>query len=166
VVLIKIAKAGTRYIGHVVRLEVLTQEFPLLLDDIKPYIDQHDMDVYVAKIQDKNVGHALVTFDAQRREAIIDSIGTHPDFRNNGVSRTLLKQISRDADHHMDVYMYVPSYTMEDTDDTMWHIEPWTWKVGFKCIGERLDEYFRYGRTWDAYVLRLMHDTQTCCAPN
>lgn len=150
--MIQVEKCLLKDLGHITQMEINTQEFPLLIDDIKPYTLEKGKEAYLAKASKRIVGYALIEFDKFKGVAFIDSIGVHPNFRKVGVGARLAKYIRTQAyaEDMVKVQMLVPSYVVDDKEDP-WNILGWLRKIGFRAVGVQ-EGCFRYGRLYDWYI--------------
>lgn len=154
--MIRIERALYKDLGHLTAGEIATQEFPMTLDEAKPYVMDKGRDAYVAKLSSRVVGHALVTIDESNKTTLIDSIGVNPLFRKVGVGRKMMETISLAARAAGDsLKIKVASYLVDDKEDP-WNIEGWLWKMGFKAANVETDGCFRYGRNYDLYVFEKL----------
>jgi GNAT superfamily N-acetyltransferase len=152
--MIKVDKAMLRDMPHITTLEIKSQEFPIQPEDIKDIIGDIDREIYVAVLGKSIVGMCVVRFnrfEKGSREALIERISTHPNFRRVGVSKAVLTKLVAVAwaDGANCIRIRVPEYKVSpgDPDD----IEQWLWKAGFKSGKMFRDWYVRYGRKYDAY---------------
>jgi len=151
--MIRVELAQARAMGSVATLELRTQEYPKLTEEIKEYCLDIDGEkqAYYARIAVKAVGHAFVVFDDEAQTCTIESIGVLPEFRKTGVGRALVDKITKDTeDLDYSVKIRVASYAVTDTEDP-WCIEQWLWKLGFKATGTD-GVCFRYGQDYDIYL--------------
>lgn len=154
--MIRIERCMFKDLGHLAAGEVATQEYPLLTDEIKPYVMEKGKEGYLAKVSARVVGHALATFDKSKSYAILDSIGVNPKFRGAGVGTKLVTHImmSANVEGFDKVHIYVPNYAIEDKDDP-WNIEHWLWRNHFKAVGVK-PGCWRYGREYDWYIFERL----------
>jgi N-acetylglutamate synthase-like GNAT family acetyltransferase len=143
--------------GHVVGMELRTQEYPMLSNDVRPYFTEAMRQVYVADIQNRLIGYLMMNFLKDKSVAVIDSIGVLPLFRNKGVGKKLVDHASTAAlaNTVQDIRMYVPSYVVDDMSDP-WNIDHWLWKIGFKAVGVVHAACFRYGYHYDYYIFERL----------
>lgn len=137
--------------GHVTTLEVATQEFPLLIDDLKKYFVDDKRAAYAAHIGNKTVGYVLVTFD--KAVMIVNSVGVHPEFRRVGVGSRLIRELGfiAQVEAIKTLRMLVASYLIEDKEDP-WNIEQWLWRTEFKTGKIKHETLYRYGKWHDEYI--------------
>jgi GNAT superfamily N-acetyltransferase len=138
-------------------MEIATQEYPLLIDDVRVFFTDDMKQVFIAEIRATKIGYILMDFD--RREPIVRvaSVGVLPKFRHHGVGSKLMEHACTQAyaGDVRDIRINVPSYQVDDLNDP-WNIDHWLWKVGFKAIGVKHGECFRYGRDYDYYVFQRL----------
>ena len=60
--MIRIERAMIRDLGAVSNLELTIQEYPLLTDDIKPYLIEKKHHVYLGRLNSKPVAFSFVRF--------------------------------------------------------------------------------------------------------
>ncbi|MHC4121276.1 MAG: GNAT family N-acetyltransferase [Planctomycetota bacterium] len=164
--MIHVEKAQIRGLGQVADMEVATQEFTKQVDEIKKYFTYTYMptgekkDVFLASIGKRAVGHAFVTFEPLKKIAIIDGIGTHPNYRRLGAATTMVEHIGKTAaemfeDALSGLRIQVVSYQVEDKNDP-WNIEGWLWKTGFKAAGVQPGACRRYMHDYDLYTFEKL----------
>ena len=151
-----------RDLGAVSNLELTIQEYPLLTDDIKPYLIEKKHHVYLGRLNSKPVAYAFVRFDKGCDESLtaaeLVSIGTHKAFRHKGFSTAILARVCKDAlaEGISSLQTLVPSYAIDDKEDP-WNIEHWLWRNQFKGAGTKRG-CFRYGRDYEWYVFERKFD--------
>lgn len=151
--MIRIERAIYKDIGHLTNGEIATQEYPLTLDEIKPFCMEKGQDAYLALLSGRAVGYALAVYDKSNDFAELRSIGVLPKFRQVGIGGRLVSKICMEAnaDGFAKVRAYVPSYAIEDKDDP-WNVEQWFWRNEFKAVGTKPGCY-RYGHEFDWYIM-------------
>ena len=155
--MIRVEIAQARNMGDIVTLELRTQEYPKLSEEIKEYCLTVDGEkqAHIARIATKIVGYVLTAIDKKTSSCIIESIGVHPEFRKSGVGRALVDKVTEEArKREQSLKFRVVSYAITDTEDP-WCIEHWLWRLGFKastCGGE----CFRYGQNYDMYLFERL----------
>ena len=173
--MIKVEATGIKDLASIHRMEVLGQEFPFDSGLISTYLmGEGRKFAYVATISSRPVGSILGHADRDDPNdvgIVIDHLTVHPLFRNNGVSRKLLKRLNDDSRKidiakdgaHLKVRamrLLVPSYLVDDKDDPL-NIENWLWKMGFKAISSGDHGCFRYCKNWESYVFEKLIDVET-----
>ena len=155
--MIRVSNAMMRDIGLVTRMELYTQEYPLLVTAIKSYFTDDTKKVFLAEISNKAVGYLLMSFDKDSPVTFIDSIGVRQKFRTHGVGRKLVEHACVFSNNVAvgDVRMRIPSYQVDDMGDS-YNIDQWLWKVGFKAVGVEHGACFRYGVDYDYYIFERM----------
>lgn len=150
--MIRVERCLYKDASYVTNSEVKTQEFPLTLDEITPYIQDKGKEAYLAKVGNRAVGHAIVIFEKEETVCRLVSIGVDTKFRRVGVARKIIKKIIVDADVEgcSSVSILVPSYQIDDKEDP-WNIEHWLWRMEFKAVGTR-GVCRRYCKDYDWYV--------------
>jgi len=150
--MIKIERGLFKDLGHLVNGEIACQEYPMLTDEVKPYVMEKEREGYLAKISGRFVGYALCTFDQRNDFVTVDSIGVMPKFRMAGIGKRIITKVCMEAnaDSFGAVRLLAPSYTIEDKEDP-WNIEHWLWKNNFKAVGVQ-EGCWRYGRNYDWYI--------------
>jgi GNAT superfamily N-acetyltransferase len=155
--IVKVEKAYIKDIGHLVALEVKSQEYPISQESVKNYIEDADKRAYVAFISNRKVGMALTLSNDAERTTTIVRVSVHPDFRCMGVGKALMHEVEKEAwkaSHHV-LRLHVPSYKVEDRLDPDCIVE-WLEKNYFKASGCITDSYFRYGKWWDGYIFERL----------
>lgn len=151
--MIRISKVTFADMGHISTLEIATQEFPILIDELKPYWSEEIKRVYRAEIGDRTVGYVLLTLDVFKSVVMIDNIGVLPDFRKVGVGRRLIQESELVAriEGATKLRMLVASYLIEDKKDP-WNIEHWLWRMEFMAVSVKNRNVHRYGKWHDDYI--------------
>ena len=155
--IVKVEQALLKDIGYVANLEIKCQEYPIVLDTLKEYFLAPEHKGLVARISNRVVGYAIFqtvqTPDVKRDITVITRIGTHPDFRMLGVSKSLMFEIEKQAwkQSHNCLRIYIPSYKCDDIHDPDYLVD-WLYKFHFKVSKCAANTYNRYGKMWDAYV--------------
>lgn len=159
--MIRVSKVAFMDMGHVTTLEIATQEFPILIDELKPYWTDETKRIYRAEIGKRTVGYVILTLDIFKRVATIDNIGVLPEFRKVGVGRRLVQEVVLAArvEGIEKIQMLVASYLIEDKEDP-WNIEHWLWRMEFKASGVKTDNVFRYGKWYDDYIFERQVDNE------
>ncbi len=156
--MIRVELAQARNMGDIVTLELRTQEYPKLSEEIKEYcltVAGGEKQAYIARISTKIVGYVLTAIDKETSSCIIESIGVHQEFRKSGVGRALVDNVTEEAHKRgQSLKLRVASYAVTDTEDP-WCIEHWLWRLGFKASGCD-GECFRYGRNYDMYLFERL----------
>ena len=155
--MIRVELAQARNMGNIVTLELRTQEYPKLAEEIKEHCLTVDggKQAHIASIATKIVGYVLTAIDKETSSCIIESIGVHQEFRKSGVGRALVDKVTEGAcKRKQSLKIRVASYAITDTEDP-WCIEHWLWRLGFKAIGCD-GECFRYGRNYDIYLFERL----------
>jgi len=150
--MIEVFKAEFRFMGSLNSLNVKTQEFAFTFDEVRDYFDAPNKEAYIAKVGNRHIGFALVTFDKVGQVVIIDALGVHPDFRRTQVATNIVRRLVLEA--HTEggyecIRISVPCYLIEDKEDP-WNIEQWLWKCSFKVNGES-HICRRYNRDYAVY---------------
>jgi GNAT superfamily N-acetyltransferase len=146
--------AQFRDMGAVTSLNFQTMEFPLEVEEIKSYLLEDEVkSVLLAKVSTKHIAFACVSIDRLAGVTVIDAIGTHPQFRKNGVATLLVNKADLLVKGNK-TRILVPSYQIEDKEDP-WNIEQWLWKAGFKA-NVTVPGCHRYNRDYDYYVFERL----------
>ena len=153
--MIRVEQCLFKDMGHLTNMEIATQEFPYMQDEVKPYVMDKVKDAFIAKVGARVVGYILVTYE--KDIALVDSIGVHPNFRKVGVSRKLFAHLWAKAYSNgiSTIQILVADYLIEDKEDP-WNLEEWLWKLGFKAVGVKSAEWYRYGRHTDVYIFERL----------
>ena len=156
--MIQVELAQARNMSDIVTLELWTQEYPKLSEEIKEYcltVKGGEKQAYTARIATKIIGYVLTAIDKETSRCVIESIGVHQEFRKTGVGRALVDKVDKEASKRgQSLNIKVASYTVTDLEDP-WCIEFWLWKLGFKASGCD-GECFRYGQTYDMYLFERL----------
>lgn len=150
--MIKIEKGLFRDMGHIVMNELKGREYPLGSDVVKIFFTDESRYVFLARISDRVVGHALISENHPDSICNLFSLVVNPQFRYKGVGRKLVQAITDSCDKQLEkIRVYVPSYQIEDAEDP-YNIHGWLNKTGFKATGVRDQDCFRYGKYYDTYI--------------
>jgi N-acetylglutamate synthase-like GNAT family acetyltransferase len=150
--MIHVERALMKDLGHATNIEIKSQEFPLLLDVAKAYIEDSDKEICLARIGNRRVGVAFVRMDKIDKCLVIGHLAVLPEFRHNNVSNQLMKYLCKLAwlEEIPKLRIYVPSYKIDDLEDP-WNIRDWLYKQGFKATGVTHNDCKRYGKEYDTY---------------
>jgi len=114
----------------------------------------------MASISQRDIGYALCTKmreEGTGTDSFFVALGVHPDFRNMGVSKSLMSEVARRAIQekcHTIVFV-VPSYKIDDPTDPD-YIGWWFESMELKAARVWTNFFWRYGRDWDAYVFEAL----------
>lgn len=144
-------------LGTMFNIEVQSQEFPMPLDHLKEVFPQQDHTLYKAVITGRAVGFGYLVREKAKAQYTIWRVSVPPSMRGHKIGTAILDRMMMDAkaDDCVSVRMHVPSYKMDDPKDPD-YLGDWLWRNQFKAIGCLTDEYWRYGRWYDAYTCERM----------
>jgi len=135
---------------HLTAIELKSQEFPLSMEVIKEACGDPKHAVYLAMIQKRAVGMAVVLFDD---DLVIKRISSHQEFRRVGVCKRILKHLNTVAwaAKLERMTIKIPDYKVCPADDPD-YLGEWLYSAGFKATGKVTSgHYTRYCRHYDAY---------------
>jgi GNAT superfamily N-acetyltransferase len=146
--------AMARDLGKLVDLEIKCQEYCYNLEELKDFVNDKEYIAFIASIGNRDVGYSLCMLKDQRLGA---TIGVHPDFRNLGVSKSLMSKVSK---HAMSLNCHalqfcVPSYKIDDPTDPD-YLGWWFESMELKAGRVITDYFYRYGKAWDAYIFEAL----------
>jgi GNAT superfamily N-acetyltransferase len=149
--MIQVFVAQIKDMGSVTSLNFQTQEFPLDVEELRPYFFDSTKRAILAKISTKHIAFACVSM----KDGIttIDAIGTHPQFRKHGVATLIVNKAELIVKGNR-VRILVPDYQVDDRTDP-WNIEQWLWKAGFKAVGSK-PGCIRYNHDYDYYIFERL----------
>ena len=146
--------AMAKDLGKILDLDIKSQEYPYTLEELKEFVTDNNHVGFVASIGRRDIGYALCMLHNQR---LGTCVGVHPDFRNLGVSRSLMSKVSNYALQNgcHALQFAVPSYKIDDPYDPD-YIGWWFESMELKAGSVITDYFFRYGKAWDAYIFEAM----------
>lgn len=158
--LIKTRMAMAKDLGRILDLDIKCQEYPDNLEVLKLYTTEPSRVAFVAAIGQRDVGYALCTKlreEATGGDAFFVVVGVHPDFRNIGVSKSLMCVVSNRAlqEKCHTITFVVPSYKIDDIHDPD-YLGWWFESMELKAGRVWTDFFYRYGKNWDAYVFEAL----------
>lgn len=156
---IRVRPAMAKDAGLLIDLEIKTQDGATTLEIMKKYLLDSDKCGFIASIGSRDVGYAACALSCDKEgdkrlfRLLISRLGVHVDFRNLGVSKSLMVTIAKKAlEWHCDtIVVGVPSYKIDDPGDPD-YIGWWFQALDFKATSVDTEFYYRYGKWWDAYL--------------
>jgi ribosomal protein S18 acetylase RimI-like enzyme len=156
---VRVRLAMAKDLGRILDLEIKAQDYALEMDALKEYVIDAKKVGFVASIGNRDVGYATAALaeDSDIMRMIVTRLGVHPDFRNLGVSKSLMSDISRRAmqERCHSLVFSVPSYKIDDPTDPD-YLGWWFESMELKAARVNNRVYYRYGKYWDAYIFEAL----------
>lgn len=159
---VSVRTAMARDLGVLIDLEIKCQQYPRDIISIKPFVEDPKRVALIAKLGSRDIGYALcskqeVPAGDHAFDAMCCSVGVHPNFRNLGVSKKLMSEVSKRAltQKCHSILMLVPSYQIDDPTDPD-YIGWWFESMELKAARVLNEYYFHYGKLYDAYVFEAV----------
>lgn len=151
--------AMAKDIGRMIDIETKSIDYPTGLESLKEYVLDANKIGLIAFIGTKDVGYAIaaLTKTEMTTRMVVGRLCVSPDFRNLGVSKALMSELSKKAlnERCHSIVFSVPSYKIDDREDPD-YIGWWFESMELKASHVETDFYFRYGKHWDAYLFEAL----------